>query len=49
VQLAGFSEAEAKRFFGTPPRNIRLKLTPQATGQVQEAFLKRFRSLIDPA
>jgi 5'-deoxynucleotidase YfbR-like HD superfamily hydrolase len=49
VQLAGFSEAEAKRYFGAPPRNMRLKLTPQATGQVQEAFLKRFRSLIDPA
>jgi 5'-deoxynucleotidase YfbR-like HD superfamily hydrolase len=49
VQLAGFSEAEARRFFGTPPRGIQLKLAPQSTAQVQEAFLKRFRSLIDPA
>ncbi|MEZ6023244.1 MAG: HD family hydrolase [Hyphomonadaceae bacterium] len=49
VQLAGFSEAEAKRYFGAPPRNLRLKLTPKPTGEVQEAFLKRFRSLIDPA
>ncbi len=49
VQLAGFSEAEAKRFFGTPPRGMRLKLAPMETAQVQEAFLKRFRSLIDPA
>jgi len=49
VQLAGFSEAEAKRFFGAPPRGLRLKLAPAATGQVQEAFLKRFRSLLDPA
>lgn len=49
VQLAGFTEAEAKRFFGAPPRTIRLKLTPLPTGQVQEAFLKRFRSLLDPA
>jgi 5'-nucleotidase len=49
VQLAGFSEAEAKRFFGAPPRPIRLKLSPAPTAQVQEAFLKRFRSLIDPA
>jgi uncharacterized protein len=49
VQLAGFSEDEARRFFGTPPRTIKLKLTPQPTGQVQEAFLKRFRSLLDPA
>src|SRR5690349_13122672 len=49
VQLAGFSEAEARKFFGAPPRTIRLRLTPQPTSQVQEAFLKRFRSLIDPA
>jgi len=49
IQLAGFTEAEAKRFFGAPPRTIKLKLTPMPTGQVQEAFLKRFRSLLDPA
>ena len=49
VQLAGFTEAEAKRFFGAPPRAMRLKLQPLPTGQVQEAFLKRFRSLLDPA
>ncbi len=49
VQLAGFSEAEAKRLFGAPPRGMRLKLTPMETAQVQEAFLKRFRSLLDPA
>lgn len=49
VQLAGFTEAEAKRFFGAPPRGMALKLKPMETGAVQEAFLKRFRSLIDPA
>lgn len=49
VQLAGFEEAEAKRFFGAPPREIRIKLTPQPIAEVQEAFLKRFRSLLDPA
>lgn len=49
TQLAGFTEAEAKRFFGTPPRGLRLKLTPQTTSQVEEAFLKRFRALLDPA
>ena len=49
VQLAGFTEAEAKRYFGAPPRTIRLKLTPKPTGEVEEAFVKRFRSLIDPA
>jgi len=49
VQLAGFTEAEARRYFGTPPRGLRLALTPAPTKQVEEAFLKRFRSLIDPA
>jgi uncharacterized protein len=49
TQLAGFSQAEAKRFFGAPPRGVELKLRPAPTGQVQEAFLKRFRALIDPA
>jgi 5'-deoxynucleotidase YfbR-like HD superfamily hydrolase len=49
TQLAGFSEAEARRFFGVPPKAMRLKLAPLPTAQVQEAFLKRFRALIDPA
>jgi 5'-deoxynucleotidase YfbR-like HD superfamily hydrolase len=49
TQLAGFTETEAKRYFGAPPRGLKLKLTPQPTAQVQEAFLKRFRSLLDPA
>jgi len=49
IQLAGFTETEAKRYFGAPPRGMNLKLAPAATGQVQEAFLKRFRSLLDPA
>jgi 5'-deoxynucleotidase YfbR-like HD superfamily hydrolase len=49
TQLAGFTEAEAKRFFGAPPRGLKLKMTPKPTGEVQDAFLKRFRSLIDPA
>lgn len=49
VQLAGFSETEAKRFFGVPPRSIQLRIKPAATAAVEEAFLKRFRSLIDPA
>jgi hypothetical protein len=49
VQLAGFSETEAKRYFGAPPRAVQLRLRPAATPAVEEAFLKRFRSLIDPA
>jgi len=49
VQLAGFTDAEAKRFFGAPPRGMKLTLKPLPTAQVQEAFLKRFRALIEPA
>ena len=49
VQLAGFTEAEAKRFFGAPPRGLKLRLKPEATADVQAAFLKRFRSLLEPA
>lgn len=49
VQLAGFTEAEAKRFFGAPPRGFALSLKPMSTAQVQEAFLKRFRALLEPA
>ncbi len=49
VQLAGFTPDEARRFFGAPPRNIALKLRPQPVADVQEAFLRRFRSLLDPA
>jgi len=49
IELAGFTETEAKRYFGAPPRGMALKLKPAATSQVQEAFLKRFRTLIDPA
>jgi len=49
VQLAGFSEEEARRFFGAPPRGIALNLKPRPIAEVQEAFLKRFRSLLDPA
>jgi uncharacterized protein len=49
TQLAGFTQAEAKRYFGAPPRGMVLKLTPMPTAAVQEAFLKRFRSLIEPA
>lgn len=47
VQLAGFSETEAVRYFGRP-RGVTLamiKLEPQPTAQVQQAFLNRFAEL----
>lgn len=47
VQLAGFTEAEAVRYFGRPrginPEMIRLE--PQPTGQMQQAFLARFADI----
>ena len=45
VQLAGFSETEANKFFGKPPRDIRLKLKPQSIPDAQATFLKRFAQL----
>ena len=49
TQLAGFTDAEGRRYFGAPPRGVSLTLSPLSTAAVQQAFLKRFRSLIDPA
>lgn len=46
TQLAGFNAAEAKRFFGTPPKGLkalRLHTLPPALAQVE--FLDRFRQL----
>jgi 5'-deoxynucleotidase YfbR-like HD superfamily hydrolase len=47
TQLAGFSEAEARRYFGAPPRGLALRLKPKPTADVEAAFLGRFRALID--
>jgi 5'-deoxynucleotidase YfbR-like HD superfamily hydrolase len=49
VQLAGFDKREAVGFFGAPERGLQLDLKPRPTAEVQEAFLARFRSLIDAA
>jgi 5'-deoxynucleotidase YfbR-like HD superfamily hydrolase len=45
TQLAGFSTAEAKTFFGPPPRGLSLPLKPLAPERAQDAFLARFRAL----
>jgi 5'-deoxynucleotidase YfbR-like HD superfamily hydrolase len=49
TQLAGFDAAEAKRFFGAPPKAMSIKIEPLETGAVQRAFLKRFRFLLEPS
>ncbi len=45
VQIAGFSVEEAKKFFGAPPRAMRLRLKPLSVVEAQAAFLERFERL----
>jgi 5'-deoxynucleotidase YfbR-like HD superfamily hydrolase len=47
TQLAGFTEAEAGRFFGRPRFRgaAEIRLTPSPTGAVQDAYLARFAAL----
>lgn len=45
VQLAGFSEAEADRFFGAPPAEYRLTLVPEPAGTAQTRYLERYHAL----
>jgi 5'-nucleotidase len=46
TQLAGFSADEAKRYFGTPPPELRKpKLVPLPTRDAQDLFLERYRRL----
>ena len=46
TQLAGFSQEEAKRYFGTPPKAMRTpRLIPLAAADAQAQFLERFRRL----
>ena len=48
TQLAGFEDAEAKRFFGIPPVSLRTpRLVPLATAEAQSQFLERFHKLAD--
>ncbi|HVV63963.1 MAG TPA: HD family hydrolase [Rhizomicrobium sp.] len=46
TQLAGFSSAEAKRYFGAPPASVKIpRLVPFAPAEAQAQFLERFRRL----
>ncbi|MDX2234865.1 MAG: HD family hydrolase [Hyphomonadaceae bacterium] len=47
VQLAGFDEAEANRFFKRPPDAACKPLRPMATAEAQAAFLRAFQTLVD--
>ena len=46
TQLAGFSEVEADRFFGHPPRGLTLNLVPEPTETAQAAFIARTVALL---
>jgi 5'-deoxynucleotidase YfbR-like HD superfamily hydrolase len=49
TQLAGFSAAEARKIFGSPPRSLRVpRLVPLAVAEAQALFLERFRRLAPP-
>ncbi|MBV8978687.1 MAG: HD family hydrolase [Alphaproteobacteria bacterium] len=46
TQLAGFTSQEAKRYFGTPPKDLRVpRLVPLAVAEAQALFLERFHKL----
>jgi len=45
TRLAGFGEAEARRFFGLPGRIAPPDLTPLAPAEAMARFLARFRAL----
>jgi 5'-deoxynucleotidase YfbR-like HD superfamily hydrolase len=47
VQLAGFSDMEAKRFFGPPPKGYNVKLDPQPPAEAQDRYLQRYHTLAE--
>ena len=47
TQLAGFSAAEARRYFGTPPKGLKPpRLATLSPADAQARFLERFRQLV---
>ena len=45
IELAGFSEEEAKAIFGRPPKGARPTLDPWSPSQAQARYLERFEKL----
>jgi uncharacterized protein len=46
TQLAGFEPREARRYFGAPPKALKMpRLVPLPTAEAQALFLERFRRL----
>jgi uncharacterized protein len=46
TQLAGFTDAEARQYFGMPPAGFNLTIRPLSDRQAREAFLERFNLLM---
>ncbi|CAL4867453.1 hypothetical protein MMA231_01708 [Asticcacaulis sp. MM231] len=46
TQLVGFSDAEAREYFGEPPIGYSLTITPLSDRQAGEAFVARFNHLL---
>ncbi|VAV88501.1 COG1896: Predicted hydrolases of HD superfamily [hydrothermal vent metagenome] len=44
-QIAGFSEAEARKWFLTPPVSLQIEIAPLSARKAQAAFLARFAQL----
>jgi 5'-deoxynucleotidase YfbR-like HD superfamily hydrolase len=47
VQLARFDEAEANRYFKSPPDTARFTLEPLPASEVQQRFLAAFAALVE--
>jgi len=46
TQLVGFSESEARQFFGEPPEGFELTIDPLPARRASEAFVARFEELL---
>ncbi|MEM1150645.1 MAG: HD family hydrolase [Pseudomonadota bacterium] len=47
TQLAGFSRAEADRFFIVPPETCQIDLVPQSPNEAQDAYLVRYSKILE--
>ncbi|XBQ15148.1 MAG: HD family hydrolase [Oceanicaulis sp.] len=46
TQIAGFSVEESRKFFGRPPKGLKVEITPLPAKDAQTLFLDRFETLL---
>ncbi len=46
IQIAGFADEEARRFFGAPPEGLSVSIEPLPATDAQTGFLARFEALL---